>query len=181
MKKQSDSDFGIIIWVILLIGTTGCALHVQVQKSLVAEDHLLPQLNMKTPVAIVALPHNLTGKVNFCKKGLGPMTLVYADLTDYAVQSMVDIFTRNNVQIMSGAEKALTISIIESSCIQEFNAMKYVVDINVAAGDKPAKQFSGYQRLWSGRALSFTVTAAVLNAVLEMFKDEEIRHYLESS
>lgn len=109
------------------------------------------------------------------------MTLVYADLTDYAVQSMVDIFTRNNVQIMSGAEKALTISIIESSCIQEFNAMKYVVDINVAAGDKPAKQFSGYQRLWSGRALSFTVTAAVLNAVLEMFKDEEIRHYLESS
>jgi len=70
---------GIIIFVILLTGTTGCALHVQVQKSLVAEDHLLRQVNMKKPVAIVAVPHNLTGEVNFCKKGLGPITLVYAD------------------------------------------------------------------------------------------------------
>lgn len=177
MKKR----FGITCLVILLIGSTGCALHVQVQKSLIAEDHLLPKLNMKTPVELVAVSHNLTGKVNFCKKGMGPITLVYADLTAYAVQSMVDIFTRNNVKIMKGAEKVLTISIVEASCFQEFNAMKYVVDINVVAGDKPAKQFSGYQRLWSGRALSFTVTAAVLNAVLEMFKDEEIMHYLESS
>ena len=177
MKKQ----FGILIWVILLIGTSGCALHVNVQKSLVAEPPLLPKLNMKTPVTIVAVPHNSTGKVNFCKKGLGPMTLVYADLTDYAVQSMTDIFTRNNVQVLEEAEKSLTITIVEASCLQEFNAMKYVVDINVVAGDQPAKQFSGYQRLWSGHALSFTVTAAALNAVLEMFKDEEIKHYLESS
>ena len=176
MKKR----IGIIIGVILLIGTTGCALHVQVQESLVAEDHLLPKLKMETPISVVSVPHDLTGEVNFCKKGLGPITVVYSDLTDYAVQSIVDIFTRNNVQIRDGAEKVLIISIVEASCIQEFNAMKYVVDINVAAGDKPAKQFSGYQRLWSGRALSFTVTAATLNAVLEIFKDEEIRHYLEN-
>ena len=176
MKTQ----FKIILGVILLLGAVGCALHVDVQKSLVADDQLLPQLNMKTPVAVVSVPHSLTGKVNFCKKGLGPMTLVYAELTDYAVRSMVDIFTRNNVKIDSGAVKKLTVSIVEASCIQEFNAMKYVVDISVAAGDQSPKQFSGFQRLWSGRALSFTVTAAVLNAVLEMFKDEEIRHYLES-
>jgi hypothetical protein len=64
---------------LLVTGTTGCALHVQVQKSLVAEDHLLRQVNMKKPVAIVAVPHNLTGKVNFCKKVLGPITVVYSD------------------------------------------------------------------------------------------------------
>jgi hypothetical protein len=77
-------------------------------------------------------------------------------------------------------KKKLTLSIDKASCIQEFNAMKYVVDINVAAGDQPPQQFSGYQRLWSGRALSFTVTAATLNAVLEAFKDDAIRRYLES-
>ena len=177
MKKR----FAGLIWLILFIGTTGCALHVNVQKSLVAEDHLLPRLNMKTPVAIVVVPHNSTEEVNFCKKGLGPMTLVYADLTDYAAQSLTDIFNRNHVQVVDGAEKKLTISIVNASCEQEFNGMKYIVDIRVTAGDLPPKLFSGFQRLWSARALSFTVTAATLNAVLEMFKDEEVKAYLQNA
>lgn len=171
----------ILFGTALLVGISACALHVQVQKSLVAEDHLLPQLNLRTPVEITALPHDSTGKVNFCKKGLGPMTVVYADLTDYMVQSMTDIFTRNNVQVITGAEKKLTVSIVDVSCVQEINGMKYIANIEVTAGDKPAKRFSGFQRLWSAHALSFTVTAAVLNAVLEMFKDKEIGHYLEGS
>ena len=109
------------------------------------------------------------------------MTLDYADLTDYAVQSLTDIFTRNEVEVTEGAEKSLTISIDHASCVQELNAMKYVVDLNVIAGDQPPKQFSGYQRLWSARAMSFTVTAATLNAVLEMFKDDAIMNYLEDN
>lgn len=170
-----------VLWLILFLGTTGCALHVNVQKSLVAEDQQLPQLNMKTPVTIIAVPNNSVGEVNFCKKGLGPITLVYADLTDYAVRSLTDIFNRNHVQVADGAGKKLTISIVQASCEQEFNAMKYIVDIQVTAGDLPPKQFSGFQRLWSARALSFTVTAATLNAVLEMFKDQEIKAYLQSA
>ena len=134
---------------------------------------------MKTPVSIVAVPHNSSGNVNFCKKGLGPMTLDYADITDYAVRSLTDIFTRNKVEVTEGVEKSLIVSIDQASCIQEFNGLKYVVDINVAAGDQPPKQFSGFQRLWSARAMSFTVTAATLNAVLEMFKDDAIMNYLE--
>lgn len=180
MKKR----FGLAvigICAILLTGTTGCALHAHLQKSLVAEEDLLPKLQMNVPVAITAVPHPSTGKVNFCSTWLGPNTLDYADLTDYAVQSMTDIFTRNSIEVINTAEKKLSVSIAQASCIQEAAAMKYVVDIKVRAGDLPTKQFSGYQRLWSGRALGFTVTAATLNAVLEMFKDEEIRRYLEST
>lgn len=172
---------GMMVWVLLLIGATGCAMHVKVQQSLVAEDHLLPQLNIKTPVGIHAVPHESTGKINFCKKGMGPMTVVYSDLTHYAVQSAEDILTRNNVPVMKNAQKKLTISIVNASCIQEFNGLKYVVDIKVATGDQPASSFSGYQRLWSAHALSFTVTAATLNAILEMFKDEGVKHYLENN
>ena len=177
MKK----GFAMLVGLVLLELTGGCAKHVTVQKSLVAQDNLLPKLHMNSPVSIVALPHESNEQVNFCKKGLGPMTLVYNDVTDYAVQSMVDILSRNNVRVVNDAPKSLTVSVIQASCDQELAAMNYIVDISVAAGDKPPKQFSGNQRLWSAHALSFTVTAATLNAVLEMFKDKEIREYLETN
>lgn len=171
----------VVLFTFMMIIFSGCALHVNVQKSLVAEEDLLPRLKMRKPVSIDTLPHPSTGKVNFCDKGLGPITAVYAELTDYAYDSMVDILTRNDIPIETSAAKRLTLSIVEVSCVPEISAMKYVVVIKVLTGDSITKQFSGHQRLWSGRALSFTVTAATLNAVLEMFKDEEIKRYLEES
>ena len=175
-----NQRLGILLVCILATTAVGCAKHVHVQTSLVAEDQLLPRLNMGTPVSVTTIPHPQTEKVNFCKAGLGPMTLLYADLTEYARRSIIDIFNRNDIQIKDQATKQVTVAIIEAACVQEFNGINYSVEIEVRAGDLPAKQFSGYQRLWSAHALSFTVTAATLNAVLEMFKDEEIKNYLEN-
>lgn len=171
------------VWVsllgILLMGTVGCAKHTHVQQDLVAEEKLLPKLNISTPVALDAVQPKITGKDNFCRKGLGPITVEYKDLTDYAKKSASDILVRNNVQIVPAADKHLTLHIAQARCEQEAFTMNFVVDVDVTAGDMPKKTFSGNQRLWSMHGLDFTMTSATLNAVLEMFNDEEIKSYLE--
>jgi hypothetical protein len=59
MKKRLRK----FILSILLIGITGCTHHIQIQKSFVVEDQLLPQLNMMTPVSIIAAPLSICHKI----------------------------------------------------------------------------------------------------------------------
>jgi len=169
----------ILIFGILIFEITGCAHHIQIQKDFVAEAQLLPELNMTSPVSIVVKAHDLTGEVEFCNALMAKCWVNYSDLADYAVQSMVDIFNRNHVRVMDGAEKKLTVSIARASCDEEVNGIKFNMDIDVTAGEEPTRTFSGYQRSWSAHGFNFSVTAAVLNAVIEMFEDKEIKHYLE--
>jgi hypothetical protein len=159
--------------------TIGCSHHIQIQKSHVVEDQLLPRLDMATPVSIVSKPHPSTAKVQFCKPAVGACTVLYADVTQYAAQSMIDIFARNNVAVSAEASKSLVFTIAEASCDQEMNGIKFNVTLNVSAGQGSPKAYTGYQRSWSAHGNDFSVSAATLNAVLEMFKDEEVRRYLE--
>lgn len=135
---------------------------------------------MSTPVAIVIEPSQHPGNIEFCRAGPTTVSADYDALTEYASQSMTDIFNRNNVPVLDVADKKLTVSIEEATCEQEVNGIKFYATINVTAGDALTKQFSGFQRLWSMHAIHFSVTAAVLNAVLEMYKDQDFRLYLES-
>jgi hypothetical protein len=176
MKKL----LGVLILGVVLIGVSSCAKHTTIQKEMVVKPDLLPKMNITSPVAVEAVQHQVTGKDNFCRKGLGPITVYYSELTDYAEQSVTDILVRNNVQITPDADKKLVIHIAQVRCEQEAFTMNYLVDIDVTAGNIPKKVFTGNQRLWSMHALDFTMTAATLNAVLEIFKDKDIKSYLEN-
>ena len=96
MMKKRPINF---ILSILLIGIAGCTHHIQIQKSFVVEDQLLPRLNMMTPVSIIATPLSSAETIEFCKPVMGTVTANYADLADYALQSALDIFKRNKVRV----------------------------------------------------------------------------------
>jgi hypothetical protein len=167
------------IVVLLMVTLGGCTKHIEIQKSHVVDDPLLPRLTMDTPVDLVIDPHPTTGIVKFCDPTLGAATLEYADLTAYMTQSLTDIFARNQIAVAAGAPKRLRVGIVEASCDEEPTQIRFDVKLSVAAGDRPARTFTGFQRTWSAHGFNFSVTAATLNAVLEMFKDPDIRAYLE--
>jgi hypothetical protein len=140
---------------------------------------MLPRLSADTPVNLVVKPHPTTGVVKFCDPLMGAATLEYADLTAYAVQSLNDIFHRNQMAVEAGAPKSLTVGVLEATCDEEASGLKFNVTVSAAAGEKPARSFTGFQRSWSAHGNNFAVTAATLNAVLEIFKDPDICAYLE--
>jgi hypothetical protein len=161
------------------VAAWGCTKHIEIQKTHLVEDPLLPRLSADAPVNLVVKPHPTTGIVKFCDPLMGASTLEYADLTAYAVQSLTDILERNQIIVEAGAPKALTVGVVEATCDEEASGLKFNVTVSAAAGEKPARTFSGFQRSWSAHGNNFAVTAATLNAVLEMFKDPDILAYLE--
>ena len=136
----------VLLLGMVLMGTAGCSKHTHIQQDFVVEKKMLPKLDITAPVALEAVQHKITGKDNFCRKGLGPITVEYADLTDYAKKSAADILTRNHVQIAPAADKQLSLYIAQARCEQEAFTMNFVVDVDVTAGDMPKKTFSGNQR-----------------------------------
>jgi hypothetical protein len=73
----------------------------------------------------------------------------------------------------------LTVGIVEATCDEEATQINFNVTLSAAAGDRPARTFTGFQRFGSPHGFNFSVTATTLNAVLEMIEDPAIREYLE--
>jgi hypothetical protein len=179
MRRMGFRVSRIVLVVLWVAASWGCTKHIEIQKTHVVEDPLLPRLRAEAPVQLVAKPHPTTGVVKFCDPLMGASTLEYADLTAYAVQSLTDILQRNQVAVVADTPKTLTVGVVAATCDEEASGLKFNVTLSAAAGEMPARSFTGFQRSWSAHGNNFAVTAATLNAVLEMFKDPEIRAYLE--
>jgi len=163
---------------LFLSGIVGCSHHITVQQKFVAQDHLVPKINAQSPVTVIGKPPKTSGMIKFCKAGPNTFYASYDEFTHYAVKSTEDILARNDIQVLDSAEKQLIVSISEATCKDTMGGVKFEMTLNCSMGQNSSRQFSGYQHMGSMHGINFALTAATLNAVLEMFNDEEVRHYI---
>lgn len=165
------------IFVSLII-FTGCSHSVNVHEALVAEAHLLPTISSPGPVAVIDESQKPPGDTQFCDAFGRTYTTNYNEFSAYAVQSIKNLLTRNDIKVIDSADKQLIISDLDASCGTE-GLLDFNMTITVATGDGLKKQFKGNQRFFHLYERHFSLSAATLNAALEMFKDEEILKYLK--
>jgi hypothetical protein len=172
-----------LLWLaaLFLLTSLGCSYQINVQKSLVAEDELLPEISTQSPIAIIGQFSGEPGYIEFCKAGGDTFLTDYNEFTVYAVNSAKDILMRNSIQIDDQAQKQIVIEISNATCKLEFADIKFDMTLKATTGNGLNKEFTGYQRILSLHGVDFALSAAILNAVIEMFNDAEIRQFIEQT
>ena len=172
-------SFFLTILMAVAIVLNACAHNIRVKDSLVAEDKLLPKLTISGPVDVNGAPPQNSGMVEFCKAGPNTFSTDFDQFTSYAVASAADILNRNHIDTYDGAEKKIVLSVVEATCEQEAADINFIAQIDVTCGDQLSKRFTGNQRIWTIHGIDFALSAAVLNATLNAFADEDLINCLK--
>jgi hypothetical protein len=170
---------GLLLFV-LFIGLAGCIHHQVMPQLQQVDEPLLPQLNTKQSVAIVAIHNSTTKPAEFCTAGAHHYHARMDDLTDAAKISLGDILKRKNITVNERSDKIYKISVVNANCVSGFFTMNISVKINVHAGDTITGVFNGTQIIGHVFQTEWAVSMAINDALLNMLKKEEIVHYLEN-
>jgi hypothetical protein len=169
-----------IILAACAVALTACAHDINVKDSLVAEDNLLPALSLPGPIGVQGSAPQKAGMVEFCKAGGNTFSADFDKFTAYAVASATDILHRNHIETVDGANNKLVLSVNDATCEQEAFDVNFIAYVDAACGDQPTKRFAGNQRIWTLHGIDFAMSAAVLNATVAAFDDEQILDCLKS-
>jgi hypothetical protein len=168
--------------VVFFLGfAVGCSHQVKVVQTLSVKDRDLPVVNIQGPVRVAEQTEKPTGVDELCKAGGRNYTMDYSEFTTFAAHSIKDVLTRKGIRIADSAPKQLVVSIPRGTCHTQGFAVYFDVILAVAAGNGLEKQFTGTVRTHDVRRRHLAVSGAVLEAVLEMLKDEEILQYLSEN
>ncbi len=162
------------IFIASSIILNACAHNIDVKDSLVAEDHLLPALNISGPIEVRGSEPQHSGMVEFCKAGGNSFSTDFDQFTSYAVASATDILNRKNIETSAGAEKKIVLSVTEATCEQEAADINFIAYVDITCSGNAPKRFTGNQRIWTIHGIDFALSAAVLNATLAAFDDDAI-------
>ncbi len=164
--------------ILLAVVIAGCSHQVNVQHTLVAEEHLLPAISSSGLVAVIDQSQKPLGETEFCDAFGRAYSTQYNDFSAYAMHSIADLLTRNNIHVDATAEKKLIISDLKAACETD-GLLKFSMALTVTTGNGLKKSFRGHQRFFHLYERDFALSAATLNAALEMFKDDDILDYLK--
>ena len=170
------------IWFAIgLLIMTGCSFshQVNIQNDFVAEEKVLPKISSTGPVAVVMQVQNPSGSIELCNAAGRTYFSDYEKISKYALNTTKDILKRNSIEVSDAAGKKLTIKSLDGTCRPSDLLLSFVMDITVETGNGLTKTYSGYQRMFHLYERDFALSAATLNAVLDMFADDEIQRYLK--
>jgi hypothetical protein len=169
-----------ILLVACVVALSACAHDINVKDSLVAEDNILPAVSLPGPIDVQGTAPQNAGMVKFCKAGGNTFLTDFDKFTAYAVASATDILHRNHIETMDGAKNKLVLSVADATCEQESFDVNFIAHVDAACGDQPTKRFTGNQRIWTLHGIDFAMSAAVLNATVAAFGDEQILDCLKN-
>lgn len=157
----------------------GCS-HQITPKRYSFSESTLPTLTVKTPIRIKA---HLTNEppVTICAPFIHSYNVRMDDLTEDAMATLVDTFTRKNVPMDSSSQKQIEISIIGAECDLEAFTFNYKVKLRALLGDTTSKEFTGSQRTANHYTTNSTISDAITYAVIEMLKDGDVLTYLQGN
>ena len=171
----------LVIIVIVVLIATGCSFthQVNIQQDLIAEEEDLPKISSTGPVTVVMKAQNPSGSVELCKAGGRTYFSDYKRISEFALSSAKDILGKNGIEVNDSAEKQLTITALEGKCNVSGLLLNFIMDMTVETGNGITKEYSGCQKMMHLPERDFALSAATLNAVLDMFADLEIQRYLK--
>ena len=143
-------------------------------------ESTLPTLSVKTPIRIKA---HLTNEqpVTICAPFIHSYKVTMDALTEDALATLADTFTRKNVPMESSARKQIEISIIGAECDLEAFTFNYKVKLRALLGNSTSKEFTGSQRTANHYTTNSTISDATTYAVIEMLKDSDVLTYLQGN
>lgn len=167
----------------LLLTLSGCASTYHVKpplKHLEAEDLVL-DIRAKHPVAIIPSYVSSTEPIHICKDGFSDYFARRDELTDSATRNLEAIFKQKKIIVNAAAEKKLKIAVLHARCTSTpaWFAVAYHVTLRVQAGENTVIDFTGLN-IGGTADIASNISQAINKAYLIMFKNNEIKRYLEN-
>lgn len=172
---------GLVMIVFFGMAMMGCSFshQVNIQREFVVEEKLLPEISTSGPVAVMMKAKEKSGMNEICKAGGRTYLSDNQMISEYAISTAKDMLTRNGVAVSDSADKQLIITSLDGGCDMSGMLLRFKMDMTVNTGDGVTDKFSGDQKMMHVYERDFALSAATLNAVLEMLSDEKIQQYLK--
>lgn len=166
--------------VTILFSVSGCTYHVKPPLRQLEQKDVTLDIRTTHPVAIIPAYISGTEPIHICQGDFSDYFAQRDELTDAAVKNLEAILKQKKITVHDTAVKKLKIAVIHARCASTPAwVVAYHVTLRVHAGDDIVLDFEGVNLGATGDVAS-NVSEAINEAYLIMFKNEEIKTYLEN-